>query len=609
MSHTMNPITITPRERNLILGSIMVVMLLGALDQTIVSTAMPKIIEQLQGLELYSWVTTAYMLTSTVMVPIYGKLSDLYGRKPIMIIGVIIFLLGSMLCGLAGEFGSLPLLGDGMTQLVIFRAIQGLGGAALFTVAFAVIADIVPIEERGKIQGLFGAVFGLSSVVGPLIGGFLTDHGTMNILNHEVAGWRWVFYVNLPVGLVSLYMLFTHMPLLKMSLEKKPRIDYLGAALIVTTFVPLLLALTWGGHAYAWDSARILGLFGVALVSLVLFIITEARVKEPILHLSLFKNPVFTASNLTSIVINMAFMGALMFLPLFMQQVLGISATNSGTSMLPLMMGMIVSSIISGNLISRFKQYKPVLIGGTLIMVLGIYLMTTVTSHSTQFDMVWRMVILGLGLGPAQSVFTIAVQNAVKPTEIGVATSASQFFRQIGGTIGVAIFGTVLTNTLTTELPKHVPQMPAQQGQSFNFSEGGMGLGGALDVTPKIKAAFDEQYNTIQKAFDGDKAAQQTVLANPQTPQQLKVLIQAGSLTPPAMKEQALARIKTSLDEQATKLASELNAGIKEGFAQSIIHLFRVGLWISLLALLLTFFVPQIPLKNRETNIRTVAAD
>ncbi|GEM47300.1 MDR family MFS transporter [Deinococcus cellulosilyticus] len=607
----MTQITITPRERNLILGSIMVVMLLGALDQTIVSTAMPRIIEQLKGLELYSWVTTAYMLSSTVMVPIYGKLSDLYGRKPIMIIGVIIFLLGSMLCGLAGEFGTLPLLGDGMTQLVVFRAIQGLGGAALFTIAFAVIADIVPIEERSKIQGLFGAVFGLSSVVGPFIGGFLTDHGTMHFLGHEIAGWRWVFYVNLPIGIISLYMLVTHMPLLKMSLEKKPRIDYVGAGLIITTFVPLLLALTWGGHAYPWDSARILSLFGVSLVSLVLFLITESRVKEPIIHLALFRNKVFTMSSITSIVINMAFMGALMFLPLFMQQVLGISATNSGTTMLPLMFGMIFSSIISGTIIARIKKYLPVLIVGNLIMVLGLFLLTTVSVNSTQWDMVWRMVILGLGLGPAQSVFTLAVQNAVKPTEIGVATSASQFFRQIGGTIGVAIFGTVLTNTLTTEVPKHMPSMPGLQGQSFSGfgGEGSAALTGNLDMTAQVKKAFDEQYATIKNALNGDQKAQAAVLADPQTPEQLKTLVSNADRTPAAMKTQVLAQLKTSLDQQAKELAVKLNAGLKEGFAVSIIHLFWAGLYISLLALLLSFFVPQIPLKNRETAVRTVAAD
>ena len=607
----MTQITITPRERRLILGSIMVVMLLGALDQTIVSTAMPRIIEQLKGLELYSWVTTAYMLSSTVMVPIYGKLSDLYGRKPILIIGVILFLIGSMLCGLAGEFGSLPLLGDGMTQLVVFRAIQGLGGAALFTIAFAVIADIVPIEERSKIQGLFGAVFGLSSVVGPFIGGFLTDHGTMQFLGHEIAGWRWVFYVNLPIGILSLYMLVTHMPLLKMSLEKKPQIDYVGAALIITTFVPLLLALTWGGHAYAWDSARILMLFGVALVSLILFLITEARVKEPIIHLSLFKNRVFSMSSITSIVINMAFMGALRFLPLFMQQVLGISATNSGTTMLPLMFGMIFSSIVSGTIIARIKKYKPVLIVGNLILVLGLFLLTTVSVNSTQWDMVWRMIILGLGLGPAQSVFTLAVQNAVQPTEIGVATSASQFFRQIGGTIGVAIFGTVLTNTLTTEVPKHMPSMPGIQGQSFSGlgGEGSAAMTGNLDMTDRVKKAFDEQYATIKNALNGDEKAQAAVLANPQTPEQLKTLVQNADRTPAAMKTQVLAQLKTTLDQQAATLAKQLNSGLKEGFAVSIIHLFWAGLYLAILALILGFFVPQIPLKNRETAIRTVAAD
>src|SRR5690349_5371312 len=266
----------------------MLVFLLSALDQTIVSTAMPRIIADLQGLEMYSWTATAYMLTSTVMVPIYGKLGDMYGRKIILLVGVSIFLLGSALCGLAGEFGDLPLVGGGMVQLIVCRAIQGIGSGALFSGAFAVIGDLYPPRDRGKVMGWFVAVFSLSSVAGPTIGGFFTDHGTMEIFGQTVAGWRWVFYVNLPLGLVSLFLI-----MFKMHRTNAPtggRVDYLGAAFLITAFVPLLLALTWGGNKFAWDSVEILSLFTLSVVSLAVFILVESRVPDPIMPLSLLRN-------------------------------------------------------------------------------------------------------------------------------------------------------------------------------------------------------------------------------------------------------------------------------------------------------------------------------
>src|SRR5262245_19199388 len=253
----------------------------------VVSTAMPRIIEQLQGLSMYAWTATAYMLTSTVSVPIYGKLSDLYGRKPMLVLGVVLFLLGSALCGLAGEFGALPVLGSGMMQLVIFRAVQGLGAGALMTVSFAVMADMYPPRERGRLFGVFGSVFGLATVIGPFIGGFFTDHGTVQLLGHEVAGWRWVFYVNLPLGLLALFMIMYRMPVLRHGVGG--RIDYLGALLVVLTAATLLLGLTLGGTSYAWDSPRILGLFAVGGVSLGIFLWIETHAVHPILPLHLFR--------------------------------------------------------------------------------------------------------------------------------------------------------------------------------------------------------------------------------------------------------------------------------------------------------------------------------
>ncbi len=541
---------IQPAQRNLILGALMVVMLLTALDQTIVSTAMPKIIAQLDGLSLYTWVTTAYLLTSTVMVPIYGKLSDLYGRKPIVLIGVALFLLGSALCGLSGEPFLGNLFGGGMTQLVAFRAVQGLGGAAIMSGVFAVIADIIPPLERGKYTGLFGAVFGLSSVIGPLVGGFLTDHGTATVLGHTIEGWRWVFYVNLPLGLVSMLLVSRFMPLLRMG-DGKGKVDYLGAGLIILTSVPLLLALTWGGSTYAWGSAVILGLFGLSAVSLAAFLYTETRVPEPILSLGLFRNPVFTIANIASFIINMAFLGVVMFLPLFMQTVLGISATNSGFTLLPLMAGLIFSSILAGQLVARTGRYKPIMLVGGAVLLLGAFSLTSVGVDTTQAGIVWRMIVLGLGLGPAQSLFTLAVQNAVPREQLGVATSASQFFRQMGSTIGLAIFGTVLTGTLATEMPRYVPQVPGMQVQKFDL--GALQEAGLSDKPDtSVTDALSKQNTVIEAALRGDKAAAAQVQQNAALPASLRQTVAAGGLP---------AQIRTSVEAQALQVEAALRSG------------------------------------------------
>jgi EmrB/QacA subfamily drug resistance transporter len=428
----------------------MIVFLLSALDQTIVSTAMPVIISQLHGLELYSWVTTAYLLSSTVMVPVWGKLGDLYGRKPILLAGIGLFLFGSWLSGLAGEFGTLPLLGGGMVQLVVFRAIQGLGGGALFTTAFAIIADLFPPRERGKFAGLFGGVFGLASAVGPLLGGYFTDHGTVSIAGHIVEGWRWVFYLNLPVGLVALFMVISKMP--KLSHAAKGSIDYLGAVLIAAACVPLLLALTFGGQKYAWDSPAVLGLLAMFVICTILFVIVEKRVKDPIIHMELFSNKVFAWANTAGFFSSMSFLSVVAFLPLFMQLGQGVQATTSGLSTLPLMLGLIVAATISGRLVTRTGRYKPFMLFGMAVLLIATFMMSQMTYHTTRLDLAWRMAVLGIGLGPLQSLYGVAIQNAVPMNRIGVVTSANQFFRQIGSTVGVAIFGTLLTNNLNSKL-------------------------------------------------------------------------------------------------------------------------------------------------------------
>jgi EmrB/QacA subfamily drug resistance transporter len=461
--------TFTRDERRATLAGVMIVFLLSAMDQTIVSTAMPRIVSQLQGLNLYAWVTTAYLLASTVMVPIYGKLGDLYGRKAILVTGVSIFTLGSVLCGMAGEFGAFPLIGGGMVQLIVFRALQGIGGGALFTGAFAVIADLYPPRERGKLSGLFGATFGLSSVLGPVIGGFFTDLGPAHLLGLTIAGWRWVFYVNLPLSLIALFVLIFKMPVLT---HRVPgRVDFIGAVLIVATFVPLLLALSWAGREYAWTSPLILGLLAGSAVGLAAFLIAESVVPNPILSLALFKNKVFATTNAAGFVTNMAFMGLVTFLPLYMQLGQGVAATVSGLTLLPLMVGLIGSAAGSGFLVTKTGRYKPFLLGGTALMILGAVLLSAVTPQTTTLDVAWRVLVLGIGLGPIQSLFSLAVQNAVKPAQIGVATSASQFFRQIGATIGVAVFGTVLTQQLAAAARNAVAKTPGAHVHALTLSD------------------------------------------------------------------------------------------------------------------------------------------
>jgi EmrB/QacA subfamily drug resistance transporter len=461
--------TFTKAERQATLAGVMIVFLLSAMDQTIVSTAMPRIVSQLQGLNLYAWVTTAYLLASTVMVPIYGKLGDLYGRKAILVTGVSIFTFGSVLCGMAGEFGGFPLLGGGMVQLIVFRGLQGVGGGALFTGAFAVIADLYPPRERGKLGGLFGATFGLSSVLGPVIGGFFTDLGPAHVLGLTIAGWRWVFYVNLPLSLIALFVLIYKMPVLTHRVPGK--VDFIGAVLIVATFVPLLLALSWAGRDYAWTSPLILGLFAGSALGLAAFLLAETLVPNPILSLALFKNKVFATTNAAGFITNMAFMGLVTFLPLYMQLGQGVPATVSGLTLLPLMMGLIGSAAISGFLVTKTGRYKPFLLGGTVMMVLGALLLSAVTPDTKTLDVAWRVLVLGIGLGPIQSLFSLAVQNAVKPTQIGVATSASQFFRQIGSTIGVAVFGTVLTAQLAEAARNAAAKTPGAHVHALTLSD------------------------------------------------------------------------------------------------------------------------------------------
>ena len=546
----MTEITVTPAEKRLILTASMLVLLLGALDQTIVSTAMPRIIEQLRGLEMYAWVTTAYMLTSTVAVPIYGKLSDMFGRKPILIAGIALFLTGSVLCGMSGEFGALPLLGGGMTQLVVFRAVQGLGGGALMTSAFAIIADLYPPRERGKMFGLFGAVFGMATLIGPFIGGFFTDHGTVTLFGHEIAGWRWVFYVNLPLGMLALFMILRRMPVMRH--RGGGRVDYIGAALVVTTFTPLLLALSLGGTSYAWDSPRIIGLLVASGVSLALFLWVESRTEDAILPLRLFRIHTFRVAALGSFVVNMAFLGVVMFMPLYMQVVQGINATESGLALLPLMGALIVSTTISGRWVTRTGRYKPLMVGGGVILLVGVISLTGIRSDTSTLDLAWRLAITGIGLGPAQSLFNLVIQNSVPAPDLGTATSMSQFSRQLGATVGVAIFGTFLTHSLTDELPKHTPLLPGMTEHRIDLSHAQTQAMNEEQIRANVNTALDETYTVVQRAYHRDERAVAEIMSDPRLPEDVKAALRDGGIQ---------ARIHRKLEERASQVEAEIRSG------------------------------------------------
>ena len=426
----------------LTLAGVLLAMFLGSLDQTIVSTALPRIVADLNGLSRLTWVSTAYLVASTALVPVYGKLADMYSRRKIEVAAILIFLFGSALCGLAGEFGDLPFIGDGMNQLVAFRAIQGLGGAGLFAMAFIVIADLFPPAERGKYQGFTGAVFGTSSVLGPFLGGLLTDHGTGLIPG--VAGWRLVFYVNLPLGALALWFILTQMPALRPRGETRP-LDYLSALLLMAGLVPLVVALQLPRARYGWTAPLTLGLLALAVLMLTAFVLRSRRSQNPILDLHLFQNPVFRTAVTAIFLLGGAFLSIILFEPLFMVKVVGVSATRAGVSLIPLSLGVVAGSLVAGRMVSRFGYYKRWMLGGGLVVLIGLGLLATMPATVGYGQVLAYVLLTGLGLGPSMPLYTLAIQNAVEMRQMGQATSAAQFFRQIGGAIAAALLGAVLT--------------------------------------------------------------------------------------------------------------------------------------------------------------------
>jgi EmrB/QacA subfamily drug resistance transporter len=433
------------KEIMFVLSGLMMGMLLAALDQTIVSTALKKIVEDFNGLSHYTWVVTAYLLTSTASTPLYGKISDLYGRRPVFQFAIVTFLIGSFAAGAATS----------MNQLIAFRAIQGLGAGGLMALTFVIIGDIVSPRERGKYQGYFGGVWGLSSVAGPLLGGFFSDHHHI----FRVAGWRWIFYINLPFGLAALVITTASLHIPKV--VKKHKIDYLGALLMVLAVSALLLGISVYGPENGWTATKTLTAFGVAFVLTLAFLFQESRAAEPILPLRLFKNHTFSTTSILGFIIGAGMFGAIVMLPLYLQLVKGNSATTSGLKLIPFMLGIVSMSITSGKLISKHGHYKRFPIMGLTLMTIGILAMSTL-NETTPF---WRLsifaILIGAGLGLSMQTIVIALQNSVDFKDMGVATSSNTFFRSVGSTIGVAIFGSIYASRLAHYLPVAIQKTAA----------------------------------------------------------------------------------------------------------------------------------------------------
>jgi EmrB/QacA subfamily drug resistance transporter len=513
------------KKKITIMIAIMSAMLFAALNQTIVGTALPKIVSDLGGMEYFNWVFTIFMLTSSVTAILVGKLSDIYGRKPFILIGIGIFIVGSLLCGTS----------DSIVQLILYRGIQGFGAGMIMSTAFTAVGDLFSPRERGRWQGLMGAVFGLASVFGPTLGGWIVDH----------THWKWVFWVFLPFGIVAFLLIISLFP----SAEKKPaeKVDYLGSILITTIIVPLLLAFSWAGTDYAWNSIMIIGLFSASILSLVLFIEVEKRVKSPVLPLDLFKNDIFTLSNVVGFMLGAGMFGTIMYMPFFIQGVIGTSATASGLIMMPMTLSMVASSSIIGQIITKTGKYKIFALAGLVAMAAGMVSMSTMSTDTSNAFAVVNMIIVGLGLGACFPVFTLTVQNAVSQSNLGVATASTQLFRQIGGTVGVAIMGTIMASRMENKLMD-------------SLSNGNTGV------------------SEFPKGFES--------FSNPQI----------------LMNPKQLAEAKANLPAEMLPMFDKMLAMLRDALSYSLTGVFLIGAIIMGVAFILTFFLREIPLRqsNKE---------
>lgn len=504
-------------------------MFFSAINQTIVSTAMPRIIAILGGMEYYTWVITIYMLTSTIATVLVGKLSDIYGRKPFILSGIVFFMIGAFLSGFSKD----------IFQLITYRGIQGIGAGIIMSSAFTAVGDLFSPRERGKWTGVMMAVFGFSSVLGPTLGGWLVDN----------MPWKWLFWIFLPLGIVAFIMILALFP--KVPRKESESIDYWGSLFLTLTIVPLLLGFSWAGTKYAWGSAQTIGLFAAAAVFLLIFLLVETRAKSPVLPLSLFRNDIVTLSNVIGFIMNAGMMGALIYLPFFVQGVEGISPTYSGYVTMPMSLAMVFVSAMTGRMITKTGKYKKFALLGFPIMVAGMLIMA-------YMDSVWMaviaMIVFGGGLGLGMPVFSLTVQNAVKPNELGVATASSQLFRNMGGTIGVAVMGTIMT----TSLKNHMQSAAAAAGSSNTAN-----IANLASANPKLAASLKDL----------------------QGPQAL--------LDQPKLKE-----LMASLPADIQPVIQHMIDMLKDSLSSALTTVFLSGTALLVLALVLTFFIREIPLRT-----------
>jgi EmrB/QacA subfamily drug resistance transporter len=517
------PAELTRRVKILSTAGVMLALLLAALDQTIVGTALPRIVSELNGLDRYSWLITGYLVSSTVMVPIAGKLGDLFGRKPFLTAGMVGFVAASALCGLSQD----------MNQLIVFRIIQGLFGGVLFASAFTVLADIFPPAQRAKMQGFFGGIFGLASIVGPVVGGYLTDH----------FGWRWVFYVNLPVGILGVLVVLGFLPFVRTTASWRD-IDFWGAGSLIAGLIPLLVALSLASQQ-GWASGEVLGLMAFGIAMLIAFFIIEQRVKEPIVPFRLFENRAFAVSMVVAFLSALGMFGMIIFIPLELQGVLGASVTNSGLLLTPMMGGLIVASIASGQLMVRIKRYHYLGTIGLVLMMAGIYLVSLTTTASAQSSITLGIILTGLGVGLTFPLYINAVQSALPQRYLGVGSSQIQFWRNVGGTVSSAVLGTILAQRLPGAISQQVAQL-------------------------HLPAAF--------KVPSGASASNPNSLLNPA----------------------AIAASRAKLPPQFVPLYDQVVHAIRTALALTLHDLFLIAIGLIVLALVASLFMPDVPLRARR---------
>jgi EmrB/QacA subfamily drug resistance transporter len=518
---------ITGQKRWWALGAVMLTMFFSSLDQTIIATAMPTVIGDLKGFSIYAWVFTAYIMATAVTVPIYGRLSDIYGRKPFYVFGLVMFMIGSAVSGQAHT----------MMQLIVARAVQGIGGGAMLSMPQATIGDIFNPKERGRWMGLILSIFGLASIVGPFAGGWITDNW----------GWRWIFYINLPFGALAAAAVWFALP--RVRTEHDIRIDWSGSLLLVAGLIPILLAFTWAGNNYPWGSRQILGLFAAGVAVLVLFVINENHVEDPIINSHLFSNPIFSVALLIALFVSMVFFGAIMFLPLFVQSVVGLSPQSSGVVLTPMMLTFILGAVIGGQLISRTGKYKLQAIIGTAVMTAGTLLLRTMDTATTWPTVVIDMLVLGIGVGSVMPLLNVAVQNAFPYKIMGVVNSTQQFVRSLGGVIAAPVLGTIMANGFKYKLAHTIPAQLKNVMASMPTS--------------------------------------QTVHLNPQS------LINPNA-------QQAVKSMFSPFGKQGLALYAQFIGAVKTSITYGFHHLFVLSIFFAATAFIVSFFLKEIPLKKED---------